>query len=781
MERVNMDSLVPTSLKTRTANVTNPQGKNPLDHVSRVTSISNLKEKYGRIIVVSNRLPITIEKKDDGSWDYKMSSGGLVAGLEGVKKKMSFVWVGWPGKYFELEDQKHLQEVLQKDYNYIPVFLKDDLAEAYYNGFSNGVLWPLFHYLSEESGANFSEALWESYVKANAKFAEVILRMWRPGDLLWIHDFHLFKLPEVLRKKIPNIRIGFFLHIPFPSSEIFQVLPVRKAVLTGMLNCDLVGFHTYDYARHFLSSCTRMLGVETSPAGVYYGGRFVPVTINPVGIDPEKFAKQLDTPETKQKVEEYKKQFEGKKVLLGVDRLDYIKGIPHRLNALEVFFQKYPEWHNKVVLIQVAVPSRTDVEEYKKLKNEVDALVGHINGTYGSVNFNPINYLFKSVPFAELCALYRISDVGIVTSLRDGMNLVAQEYIACQTEGHGVLVLSEFAGSSSSLGSGAILVNPWNAEDVADSIYESINLTDSERQDKHSKLFRSVAMHTAGKWGETFIKELDRVARLAQAMDSTPKLTLSLIKPAYQKAQKRVLVFESDGGLIPFVSVPFLAAPSRRVTSLLAKLCQNPNNSVYVVSGRDRNTLLQWFGKLNLGIVAEHGFFFCDKVNTEAPNESNWETMEHNCDLSFKDAIRPVFQYFTDRTPGSFFEEKEASLTWHFRSTETTFGAFRAQELQCHLETSTFHAHVQVSEKTLEVRPHECNSTSVIRRILKKHPNNDFMLYVGEATSAELSDKHLFTCSVGKKHQKYWLNDCNEVLDIIAGLDEEETNRDSSS
>eukprot|EP01114_Cavostelium_apophysatum_P002573 TRINITY_DN1228_c0_g1_i2.p1 TRINITY_DN1228_c0_g1~~TRINITY_DN1228_c0_g1_i2.p1 ORF type:complete len:776 (+),score=198.46 TRINITY_DN1228_c0_g1_i2:1922-4249(+) len=736
--------------------------------LTKVRSISALKQYYGRIIVVSNRLPVTIQTEkgegDTPKFTYKMSSGGLVAGLEGVKKKLPFLWVGWTGMMPDTEEQKkEIAETLENDWHCIPVWLEEELADLHYNKFSNGVLWPLFHYLLEESGQNFREEYFTAYVEANRRFAEVIENIWEPGDLIWIHDYHLICLPEILRQRIPKIRCGFFLHIPFPSSEIFQVLPVRKQILTGMLNCDMIGFHTYDYARHFMASCTKMMGLETTLNGVNFEGRFVPVSIFPVGIDVDKFIKQLDDTETQKKIEDYLSHFKGKKIFLGVDRLDYIKGLPHKLKAFERFLQKYPQWQNKVALIQVAVPSRTDVEEYKKLKDEIDQLVGHINGTYGSLNFSPILYLFKSVAFPELTALYRISDAIIITSNRDGMNLVAKEYIACQKDKNGPVILSEFAGSANAL-SGSILVNPYNIDEVADAMNEALTMNEEDKAYIHSHLFDFISRHNASHWGESFIKDLWTHSRSAERLDNTPKLGINHIESVYRRAHKRLLVFASDGALISTSALPFLAHPSRRVFDILGRLCADERNVVYVVSGRDRATLMGWFGNLPIGLVAEHGYYICDKANT--PEGAEWTSLD--CDLSWKANIKPIFEQYTESTPGSFLEEKETSLTWHYRSTEVDFGAFRGQELLTHLDVTTFPANVVAGDKTVEVRPHECNATTMLKKLMNRNVDFDAMVYIGDTPNIDFNDdKRVFTCGVGHKNQKYFLNDSEEVVSFL--------------
>jgi len=723
-----------------------------------------------RIIVVSNRLPVTGTvksiDKDRIEWCFKMSSGGLVAGLEGVKKKFPFLWIGWPGMNIPDEFQRRkFEDQLYNECRCVPVFLEDQLADEHYNGFSNGVLWPLFHYQLEESGSNFSEKLWISYVEANKRFASIIESVSCENDLIWIHDYHLMQVAQVLRKRNSKVRIGFFLHIPFPSSEIFQALPVRKAILTGLLHCDLLGFHTYDYARHFLSSCSRILGLETTPGGVTFENRFVPVGVFPIGIDSEKFAKELRTEKVAKLIEIHRRNFHGKKILLAVDRLDYIKGIPHRMMAYARFLEKYPEFQGKVVLVQVAVPSRTEVEEYKRLKHEVDALVGHINGNYGTIGSNPIHYLYQSVPFAELCALYAVSDVAMVTSIRDGMNLVAQEFIACQNQNHGVLILSEFTGSAPCL-FGALLVNPWNTEEVANTIYEALTMSEVDRSMKHATMANFVTSHNASRWGESFMKELDRISCVATRSDEARPLNSSMTLFAFREASDRLLIFSSDGALIPFASLPFLATPSTKILKILETLSQDPRNTIYILSGRDRTTLSQWFGSLKLGLVAEHGFFM-RHVNSN----DQWLSLESEVDLSWKRRIIPVFQDFTERTPGSFFEEKETGLTWHFRSSDRQVGLLRAQELHSMLDTTTFPANVILGEKTVDVRPYGCNYTSVLKRIMKFHENFSFMLYIGEPVNIDFSnDSRVFACGIGKMTRNFYVKNTEEVVKLLESL-----------
>ncbi|TIB35094.1 hypothetical protein E3P86_02721 [Wallemia ichthyophaga] len=461
---------------------------------------------------------------------------------------MDFTWIGWLGIEIPEADHDHVTQRLRDEYSCQPVFLPDNIADKYYNGFANEMIWPLFHYHPGEM--NFDETNWFAYRAANAMFAQVVTSQVRSGDLVWVQDYHLMLLPMMLRGLIEKnnvghethkeldrlhrgidgvvvdnvhpkhgVKIGWFLHTPFPSSEIYRILPVRREILLGILHCDLVGFHTYDYARHFLSSCTRILGLSALPNGVQFGARFVHCGTFPIGIEPSQFIEMLETPGVVRRIEALRKRFEGVKIICGVDRLDYIKGVPQKLHALEVFLQQHPEWIGKVVLVQLAIPSRGGVEEYQTLRARVNELVGRINGRFGTVEFMPIHFMHKSLTFDELCALYAISDACLVSSTRDGMNLVSYEYISTQCANHGVMILSEFAGAAQSF-HGARIVNPWNIAEMATAIHEAVTMSAEERAEKHAKLFKYVSKYTSSFWGTSFVSELKRIKHSHDSKDA---------------------------------------------------------------------------------------------------------------------------------------------------------------------------------------------------------------------------------------------------------------------
>lgn len=714
---------------------------------TRAPESSSNNTREARLIVVSNRLPVTLSKDDRGDWQFRVSSGGLVSALEGVKNDIPFVWVGWTGKEVAASEQANLKQRFLDDINCFPVFLNADEANLYYNGFCNDVLWPLFHYVplpivSAEGDRKFDFKYWDAYSKANHRFAEAVMAVYQPGDVVWVQDYHLMLLPSLLRKRVRDVSIGFFLHTPFPSSEVYRVLPVRSKVLQGVLAADLIGFHTYDYARHFLSVCTRILGLEASPKGIKMKGHFANVGIFPIGIDPSAFSNALKTASVNERIAELEERFEGKRVLLGVDRLDYIKGVPHKLMAIENLLSRHPEWKDKIVLVQIGVPSRTEVDEYKKLISQTNELVGRINGKYGSLDNAPIVFINQSVNFDDLCALYTVADVAVVSSIRDGMNLVSYEYVMCQKERHGVLVLSEFAGSAQSL-SGAIRVNPWNIDELAGAIHEALTLPQRERQLRHGKLYHYVNKHTASFWAHSFVSQLQKIERLKSSHEhraqtqSSLRVTNDVLAEIRNRAQ-RLFFFAYEGALCNYASLADLAAPPVSLRRSLLVLSSDSRNVVFIMSGRSRQTLESWFGDISVGLISEHG---CEY---RFPGQSKWEALVGMHDSSWRDSVVPILKYFTERTPGSVLEIKNSVVTWHFRDADPLFGSWQAKELQLLLAESSMNLPVDVisSHSYIELRPVGVSRLAAVQLIVSELSETpaDFVLAIG----SEAADEQVF-------------------------------------
>ncbi|TMW60904.1 hypothetical protein Poli38472_000946 [Pythium oligandrum] len=681
-----------------------------------------------RLIMVSNRLPISFQRNETtGEWSFKMSSGGLVTALNGIRDQVPFIWIGWLGEEIAQEDQNKVREKLAKEFNCVPVFLSKEIASRYYNDFSNDILWPIFHYVPlplfrAGDEKKFDFRLWDAYKLANKRFAQAVNQVYRDGDYVWIHDYHLMTLPSLLRKRHPKCKIGWFLHTPFPSAEMFRQLPVGKQILEGLLGADLLGFHTYDYARHFLSACSRIQGATTSPKGIEREDHFSSVGVFPIGIDPEHFENVMMKDETQTRIKDLIAKFEGYKIIIGVDRMDYIKGIPHRLLAMERFLSMYPERRENVVMIQIGVPSRTGVVEYQNLISSVNELVGRINGQYGTLTHSPVHYINRSVTPSELVALYNVADVCLVTSLRDGMNLVSHEYVMCQTrscephrEGPGVLVLSEFAGSAQSL-SGAIRVNPWNTADMAAALEYSLNLPLMEREYRQTNLHRYVKTHSASFWGKSFLSDLEFAVSRPSSSRKLVTLPSMDVMNAYSRSKKRMIVLDYEGTLLEEAHQRSTIAPPKAfVKRLIETLAADKKNTVLLVSGHERSVIGSWLNDRRVGVVAESGYFY------RLPHTDEWEMMTGDHDPSWKKVVRPIMQYFTERTPGSFIETKESSLTWHYGETDQIFGPMQARDMQVNLEDVLCSLPLEIIQGTnrVEVRLQGITKTVIIEEILK--------------------------------------------------------------
>ncbi|XP_059664689.1 alpha,alpha-trehalose-phosphate synthase [UDP-forming] 1-like isoform X2 [Cornus florida] len=629
-----------------------------------------------RLLVVANRLPVSAVRRGEDSWALEISVGGLVTALLGVNE-FEAKWIGWAGVNVPDEvGQKTLTKALAEK-KCIPVFLDEEIVHQYYNGYCNNILWPLFHYLGLPQEDRLAttrsfQSQFDAYKKANQMFADVVYEHYEDGDVVWCHDYHLMFLPKYLKDYNNKMKVGWFLHTPFPSSEIHRTLPSRSELLRSVLAADLVGFHTYDYARHFVSACTRILGLEGTPEGVEDQGKLTRVAAFPIGIDSDRFIRALELPQVQDHIKELKKRFAGRKVMLGVDRLDMIKGIPQKILAFEKFLEENPDWRDKVVLLQIAVPTRTDVPEYQKLTCQVHEIVGRINGRFGTLTAVPIHHLDRSLDFHALCALYAVTDVALVTSLRDGMNLVSYEFVACQASKKGVLILSEFAGAAQSLGAGAILVNPWNITEVAASIGYALNMPADEREKRHHHNFTHVTNHTSQEWAQTFVSELNDtiVEAHLRTRQIPPSLPVKVAIERYMQSNNRLLILGFNATLTEPVDAPGRRGDQFKEMELklhpdlkesLKKLCDDPKTTIIVLSGSDRSILDENFGGYNMWLAAEHGMFL-------RLTKGEWmTTMPENLHMDWVDSLKHVFEYFTERTPRSHFELRETSLVWNYK------------------------------------------------------------------------------------------------------------------
>ena len=728
-------------------------------------------------IIVSNRLPIRISKVEN-SFKFTATSGGLATGMKSVHEHENSLWIGWPGIGIDEIDSEAwipLAKGLEEN-NYAPVLLVKEEVENFYYGLANKCLWPLFHYFIEIS--TFSESHWETYVEVNKKFSQTVIEKIAPGDTVWIHDYQLLLCPKMIKDARPDVNIGFFLHIPFPSFEIFRTFPCREALLEGMLGADLIGFHTYDYERHFLSSVKRILRKEVQFNRVINGLREVVVDTFPMGIDYDKFntkakehlaQKETEKSELKKQLELHKKGAESGKLILSIDRLDYTKGVVNRIKAFDLFLTKYPEYLEKVRLLMLTVPSRSDVPEYAKLKKETDELVGRINGKYATVNWTPVWYYYRSMSFDDLIDLYMTSDIAMITPVRDGMNLVAKEFIATRVSGDGVLILSEMAGASKELFE-AILINPFDKNAMADALLKAITMPIEEQKQRNFGMQKRLSRYTVEYWAKDFMKALQFKAETKEEIH-IPKiqngLKQQLIKD-FKKANKKIIFLDYDGTLVVFNEKPDLAIPDANLLQLIDALCALPNTDVAIVSGRDQAFLDKWFASLPVTLVAEHGHFIKKSGagwNGTVIGKKDWMV-----------DVMPIFETFTDRTPGTFIEEKQNSLVWHYRKTDPELASGRVVEIKTVLSSLiSDELTILDMEKALEVVDRQVNKGSAVFEINNQN-TYDFILCIGDDITDEnmfvsLPD-HAHTIKVGRKptSAKYYIENVTQVKKLLSSI-----------
>lgn len=688
-----------------------------------------------RLLIVSNRLPVTIRTDADGNYRIERSSGGLATALSHTHTDLDSLWIGWPGDTFRsATSRRRVEQLLRHEHRCVPVFLGTRTIQRYYYGFSNRALWPLFHFF--QTYFSYNEEEWEAYVHANRMFCDVVLAEARGDELIWVHDYHLFLLPAMLRQHLPDARIGFFLHTPFPSSEMYRVLPCREALVRGLLGSDLIGFQTFSYMQNFLWSAYRVLGIDAETGYLPFEGRQVAFEVHPIGIDPKQFLNAIHhDPSTAEILAHLDESVGPRKVILGMDRLDYSKGIPARLRAYQRFLDSHEEWRERVTLIQVAVPSREKVLAYQELKRQVDELVGEINGVYGTTTWTPVQYVHRNLPFAEICALLRKADIALITPLRDGMNLVAKEYVACQENRPGALILSEFAGASSEMGE-AFFVNPYDEEGMAEQLNEVLSLPEDVLLERMTALHERICTHTVQVWAEKFLTSLESVqhVRRTRLLDAHFRQQLY---GRYAAVQQRVILLSYDGTLTPLVKLRYRAAPTPQLLVILQRLQEDHRNLVAVISGRDRAILDRWLGGCGCTLVAEHGAWI------RHGGETAWEALYPELKEDWKASIRPILDHVVEQTPGSLLEEKDFSLVWHYRMADPEFGLWQARELYSQLQGLLAGTGLQVQggNKVVEVKWAEVNKGVAASYLIDSAPTADFILAIGD----DRTDEDLFS------------------------------------
>ena len=722
-----------------------------------------------RLLIVSNRLPVTA-RLDGERVRLLQASGGLATGLKSWHRTSGAAWIGWPGDVSHFSDAQRVElEQRLSSADVIPVYLSDDEIDRYYEGFSNRVVWPLFHYLVDRVPVEPSG--WEAYRHANERFARAVADAYRPGDTIWVHDYQLMLVPAMLREWLPEARIGFFLHIPFPTSEVFRILPWRRQILHGLLGADLLGFHTFAYLRHFVASLVHVDGIETDIDRVRVGLRTVRLGVFPMSVDAGAFEALARDPSVVAEAEAIRRDAGGRRIVLGVDRLDYTKGIPRRLLSIERVITRDPELRDTLRYIQIAVPSRATVDSYQTFRRQVEEAVGRINGACGTLRSVPIHYMHRSISRKHMAALFRAADVMLVTPLRDGMNLVAKEFVASRVDGDGVLVLSEFAGAAAELGE-AVVVNPYDVDATAQGIRDALSMPETERRSRMASLRKRVIEYNVHHWAGGFLEQLSEARPAASSVPVEEQHQKRIEDVArLRDVERLVLLLDYDGTLVPIEKTPELAVPDASLLSLLAALSARPGTSVHIVSGRTREFLERWLGDLPITLWAEHGFW-----NRHSP-ASPWEPAMMVPD-DWMDRVTPILEQFTAATPGSLIERKTASVAWHYRLAHPAFGLRQAHELRMLLGGTLNNQPLEVLEgkKVIEIRLRGVTKALVARRILADGHDGGALFAAGDDhTDQELFDAlplTALTVAVGKYplQAKYRVNDTPEIRAVLQSL-----------
>jgi len=723
-----------------------------------------------RLIIISNRLPVTISERN-GELILNPSAGGLATGLNSLKAEREVHWIGWPGINTSKKEKRLAITEKLEALNMTPVFIPKDKFSGYYNGFSNSTLWPLFHYFQQYS--DFYERTWRDYQYVNYLFAEQIFKSTKEDDIFWVQDYQLMLVPQLIRQQYPQASIGFFLHIPFPTYELLRTMPKRKELLNGVLGADLIGFHTHDYVRHFISAVSRILGHDQHFLGrIRLEDRVIEVDSFPMGIDYDKYADAVHKPAVVKEVKRYKKEIGDVKIILTIDRLDYSKGLPQRVRAFKLFLEKYPEFQGKVSMVMIVVPSRDNIKHYNTLKEELDKRVGSINSKYGTISWTPVQYYYRSVTFNRLIAWYKTAPIALITPFRDGMNLVAKEYIATKDDGKGSLILSEMAGAAKELVS-ALQVNPNDLHHIADTIYQALTMGEEEQIENVREMQKVLKRNNVNRWASIFLDNLLEVRESSKKILKNhfdAKKEKELIT-TYDSAKKRLFLLDYDGTLVNFRSNPNSARPTKMLYATIDKLSKEAKNRVVIISGRDKASLEKWFGTYKIDLIAEHGAWHKNR-------SGNWKQYNH-INVEWKESIATIFQQFVDRTPGSFVEEKNYSLAWHYRKTDPDLANIRKHELMEKLSYAITGKNLQIMEgnKVLEVKNDEINKGRATLKLIDKQ-DFDFMLAIGDDYTDEDTFKALppeaYTLKVGfsETAAKYNINAVENVIALLQKMSE---------
>jgi trehalose 6-phosphate synthase/phosphatase len=729
-----------------------------------------------KLIIVSARLPFEIVE-DGTDRDIINRVGSISPGLNAFYRYLRCSWIGWDGnEIIEIsEKQKGIIDEKFRKQKCFPVDLDKDEISNYYYGFCNRTIWPLFHYFAQLSELN--TGFWDYYYRVNSKFAGKVLELAEAGDKIWVHDFHLMLVPRMVREANPNLSIGFFMHIPFPSFEIFRILPWRREIVEGILGADLVGFHSFDYERHFMSSVRRLLGYDNILNTVRMEERVVKIDNFPMGINFNSVRQEaldcIKNPGSEGLVSQSGsgKRKKGHKIMLSIDRLDYTKGIPSRLEAFETFLKMYPRYIEKVSLVLCVVPSREVVAEYKRQRKLIDELAGRINGEFGTMNWVPVLYFYRPFSREEMIELYTVSDIALVTPFRDGMNLMAKEYMAARTDGTGVLILSEMTGAAKEM-SESLLVNPYNKAEIVEAIKKALDMTIREQKIINHQIQKRLQVYNEEKWANDIITSLENVKKL-QETNLTRKVSADVTEiftTIYNNSGRRIIFLDYDGTLTGFHNDPQKARPDEELYEILRSLTGDQRNHVVIISGRDKETLGKWFGEFTgITFIAEHGVW----VKAQG---RNWSMLD-KIDRAWMESIRPVINFYVDRTPRSLLEEKNYSLVWHYRHADPDLGEIRSWELKDDLRELVTNLNLEImdGDKVIEVKNSGINKGRAAALQLAGK-DYDFILAIGDDWTDEFTfgamPEKAITIKVGSKptRARYYTDSVETVRVLLKAL-----------
>ena len=723
-----------------------------------------------KLIIVSNRLPVSIKRKNN-RLEVTQSSGGLVSAMNSIPRDaFRMVWIG--AADFKKELWEEFQAQGESDVDIVPVFLDKKTENLYYTGFSNNIIWPLFHYFP--SFAEYDESYYRAYKMVNQQFSDVVKTVAGEGDTVWVHDYHLMLLPGFLKKGTKKINSSFFLHIPFPTYELFKLVPEdwRTEILHSLLACDVCGFQIQEHASHFKRALSFFLGIETMSNQAVLNGHVTYIKDYPISIDYRRFNDAFDDSAVKKVRTQIRKKHEDASIVFSIDRLDYSKGVMNRLQAYEQLLKDKPELHEKIIFFINVIPSRETISKYAERKKLIEENISRINGLFGSIHWQPIIYQYRHLSFEQLVGCYTSCDIALVTPLRDGMNLVAKEFVAARKDRRGTLILSEFAGAANEL-SAALLVNPNDVFHMKESMLKALSFTEQEQSDRMEKMQQVIRANDVNKWVESFLGDVQKSK--AESVWTQPNL-MSLeekyqIFDGYHAAKSRLVLLDYDGTLVPFHNKPAEAVPGDVIRELVHRLASDKRNRVMLISGRDAATLDTWFRGIGIDVVAEHGSMY------KPANGEQWQSTP-GISVEWKDEVRRLIEKYVGQIPGSFIEEKKYSIAWHYRAIEDIDEEAVKLNLSKELAMLNMDDNFNILQgnKVIEIKSSQINKGRFVNGIVT-NGSYDFVLAIGDDVTDEdmfnaLREDHHHTIKVGlaSSAARYNLVGVNQVLSFLDQL-----------